>query len=257
MGLMTGKVAVILGASDERSMGAAAARKCLQEGGQVVVAGRNEERVNALAASLGCAGFRCDIKSDNDLEALAQFAVDTYGQLDAAINFVGIEAAGPVSELTREVLMESADVHFAGSVMFIRYMAAAMGEAGGAIVTTSSQLAILAAPGMAAYAGAKAAADQAVRIAANELGASNIRVNSIAPGFTLSAMTAAYFEVPSIEAAFMKEVALNRLPTVEDIANAAVWLASDESFATGVRLDLSAGGTLRRIPTGEEMMGQG
>ena len=132
-----------------------------------------------------------------------------------------------------------------------------MGERGGAIVTTSSQTALLAPPGLAAYAGAKAGADHIVRIAANEYGHSNIRINAIAPGFTPTAMTETYLQVPSIEPAFLKELAMPRLPTAEDIACTAAWLCSDECFITGDILDLSGGQTLNRIPTPAEMMGEG
>lgn len=257
MGMLTGKVAVILGASDPRSMGAAAARKCLAEGARVIVASRNPDKVKSLADDLQCTGVACDIRNDDDLRSLAQAAVDTFGGLDIAMNFAGIESGGAVAELSRAQILESADVHLAGTVMFIRFMAEKMPQTGGSIVTISSQTAILAPPGLAAYAGAKAGADQALRIAANEYGSRNIRINAVAPGFTPTAMTEGYLQMPTIEPAFLKELALPRLPTAEDIANAAVWLASDECFATGVVLDVSGGQTLRRIPTPEEMMGKG
>ncbi|EED34798.1 short-chain dehydrogenase/reductase SDR [Luminiphilus syltensis NOR5-1B] len=256
MGLLEGKVVVVLGASDERSMGAAAARYCLESGAQVVVASRSGEKVAALAKNLGCAAFTCDITSDEQLEGLASFAVEQFGQLDVALNFAGVEAGGAIAELTRDAVMHSADVHLAGTVMFIRFMAEKMSD-GGAIVTTSSQTALLAPPGLAAYAGAKAGADHVVRIAANEYGARGIRVNAVAPGFTPSAMTEAYLQMPTVEKAFKKEIALPRLASVLDIAKAAAWLASDDCFATGVVLDVSAGQTLRRIPTVDEMMGEG
>ena len=67
-------------------------------------------------------------------------------------------------------------------------------------------------------------------------------------------MTDPYFQIPTLEGAMLREIPLRRLPTVKDIANAALWLASDEAFTTGTRLDISGGQTLCRIPTGEEMM---
>jgi NAD(P)-dependent dehydrogenase (short-subunit alcohol dehydrogenase family) len=68
-------------------------------------------------------------------------------------------------------------------------------------------------------------------------------------------MTAGYLAVPTIEPAFLREIPLGRLPTAADMANAALWLASDEAFITGQIVDLSGGQTLRRIPTAEEMSG--
>lgn len=256
MKMLDGKVAVVLGASDRRSMGAATALMLLQQGAKVVIAARSGDKVADVANALDCVGMSCDITSDTDLQALAQFAIDTYGALDIAVNFAGVEAAGSVAELSRETLLASANVHFAGTAMFIRFMAEKMAPKGGSIITTSSQTAILAPKGMAAYAGAKAGADQVVRIAANEYGKANIRVNAVAPGFTATAMTEGYLQVPTIEPAFLKELALPRLPSVDDIASAVTWLASDGCFITGDVLDLSGGQTLNRIPTPEEMMGK-
>lgn len=251
-GRLQDKVVVILGASDERSMGAATARRLHEEGAKLVLAARREERVKAIAEPLGAVAMACDISREEDVEALAAAAVDTYGRLDGAINFAGVEAGGAIAELTREALQQNCDVHFIGTALFIKHMAARMAD-GGSIVTASSQTAILAPPGLAAYSGSKKGADQIVRVAAVEYGPQNIRVNSLSPGFTPSAMTAGYLEVPSIKEAFLREIPLGRLPTAEDMANTALWLVSDEAFVTGQVVDVSGGQTLRRIPTAEEM----
>jgi NAD(P)-dependent dehydrogenase (short-subunit alcohol dehydrogenase family) len=122
------------------------------------------------------------------------------------------------------------------------------------MITTSSLTALAAPPGLAAYAATKRGVDQMVRIAAVEYGSRGIRVNAIAPGFTRSAMTEGYFALPTLEGAFLREIPLGRLVTVNDIANAALWLASDEAFITGQVLDITGGQSLRRVPTNEEMM---
>jgi NAD(P)-dependent dehydrogenase (short-subunit alcohol dehydrogenase family) len=91
---------------------------------------------------------------------------------------------------------------------------------------------------------------------ASELRPLGIRVNSIASGFTRSEMTAGYFAIPTLEAAFKREIPLGRLGTVEDIANAALSLASDETaLTTGQVIDVTSGQSLRRTPTNEEIMG--
>jgi NAD(P)-dependent dehydrogenase (short-subunit alcohol dehydrogenase family) len=143
-------------------------------------------------------------------------------------------------------------VHLIGTTLFIKHMAARMSD-GGSVVTTSSQTALLAPPGLAAYAGTKAGADHIVRIAAVEYGGQNIRVNSLSPGFTPSAMTEGFLAIPSIRQAFLNEIPMGKLPSTEDMANAALWLLSDESFMTGRMLDISGGQTLRRVPTATEM----
>lgn len=252
---LDGKVVVILGASDERSMGAATAKRFAQEGAKLVVAARNEEKVKNLADKIGAVGIRCDITKEEDIENLAETAVKTYGKLDVAINFSGVESAATIDEVTREQLQQACDIHFIGTTLFFKHMGKRMSN-GGAMITASTMTALLAPPGLAAYAGSKKAADQVVRIAAVEYGERGIRVNAIAPGFVKSAMTEAYFDVPSVPKAFLKEIPLDRMVTVDDIANAALWLASDEAFTTGQILDMTGGQSLHRIPTQEEMMGQ-
>lgn len=253
-GRLEGKVVIILGASDERSMGAATARRCKAEGANLVLAARRKDKVTAVAESVGAIAVACDITEEEQLAALANKAVENFGRLDVAINFSGLDSAAAIADVTKKVLQESCNVHLIGTTLFIKHMAARMKE-GGSIITTSSQTAILAPPGLAAYAGSKSGADHVVRIAAVEYGPQNIRVNAIAPGFTPSAMTAGYLAVPTIEPAFLREIPLGRLPTAADMANAALWLASDEAFITGQIVDLSGGQTLRRIPTAEEMSG--
>ena len=251
-GRLEGKVIVILGASDERSMGAATARRCQAEGAKLVLAARRLDRVQAIADSLGALAIGCDITDEQQLAALADAAVTHYGKLDGAINFAGIETSSAIADISREVLQQNCEVHLIGTTLFIKHMAARMSD-GGSVVTTSSQTALLAPPGLAAYAGTKAGADHIVRIAAVEYGGQNIRVNSLSPGFTPSAMTEGFLAMPSIRQAFLNEIPMGKLPSTEDMANAALWLLSDESFMTGRMLDISGGQTLRRVPTATEM----
>lgn len=254
MGRLQDKVVVILGASDERSMGAATARRFAREGAKLVLAARRLEKLEPIAKAVKGIAVACDIREEEQIAALAGRAVKTYGRLDVAINFSGANSQAPILEITREALVEQSEVHFIGTTLFFKHMARAMNY-GGSLITASSLTALVQPAGLAAYAGSKRAADQVVRIAANELGVRGIRVNSIAPGFTRSAMTEGYFSIPTLEGAFVREIPLGRLSTVEDVANAALWLASDESQSTtGQLIDCTAGQSLRRTPNEKEMM---
>jgi NAD(P)-dependent dehydrogenase (short-subunit alcohol dehydrogenase family) len=253
MGRLDGKVVVILGASDERSMGAVTAKRFAAEGAKLVLAARRLDKLTPIAKSLGGIAVACDITKEADIAALAAAAVAKYGKLDVAINYAGVNSAAPISEVTREVLLEACEVHFIGTALFFKHMGAKMAD-GGSMITTSSLTAIAAPPGLAAYAGTKKGTEQMTRIAAVEYGPRGIRVNVIMPGFTRSAMTEGYFAIPTLEGAFIREIPLGRLATVQDIANAALWLASDEAFITGQVIDITGGQSLRRVPTGEEMM---
>lgn len=254
MGRLDGKVVVILGASDARSMGATTAKRFAEEGAKIVVAARRLEQLKPIAKAVDGVAVSCDITREDDLAALAGTAKKKFGRLDAAVNYAGVNSSAPVAEVTREMLLAACEVHFVGSVLFFKHMGAQMAS-GGSLITTSSLTALAAPAGLSAYAGTKRGVDQVVRIAAVEYGAREIRVNAIAPGFTRTAMTEGYFTIPTLEAAFLKEIPLGRLPTTTDVANAALWLASDEAFITGQVIDVTGGQSLRRLPTSDEMMG--
>ncbi len=254
MSRLEGKVAVILGASNAQSMGAATARRFAAEGGKLVLAARRKDAVAEIAGSLGAVAVACDITREDDLAALAQTALDRFGRLDVAVNYAGIDVSAPLLEASEASFRQASDVHFVGTAMFIKHMALAMVE-GGSIITTSSLTVFAQAPGLAAYAGSKGGADVIVRVAANELGERGIRVNAIAPGFTPSAMTEGYFAVDAVKRAFLKELPLNRFPSVDNIANCALWLASDEAGATtGQCIDVTGGQSLRRTPRADEFV---
>lgn len=248
MGRLDGKVAVIIGASGEGSMGQATARRFAAEGAKVVVAARRTGPLETLAAEIGATACACDISDDDQLAALVKKTLDVYGRLDIAVNFAGINVSAPIAEINVESLKDAIDIQFTGAILFMKHMAGAMSE-GGSIVMTSSLTATLAPAGMSAYAGTKAGVDFVVKIAALEYGKQNIRVNAITPGFVRTEMTAGIIDAaPGVPKAFERETRLPRLGTVDDIANAALWLASDEAFLTGQNLQVSGGADLGKFP---------
>ncbi len=254
MGTLDGKVAVVLGASGEGSMGQATARRFAAEGAKVVVAARRKAPCEKLADELDGVAVQCDIRNDEDLAALAETAVNKYGRLDAAINFAGINSSNAIKDLTAENLRDITDIQFIGPLLFMRYMAEKM-TAGGSVILISTLTGYVQPPGLAAYAGTKRGIDYAQRIAAVEYGPQQIRFNTIVPGFVKTEMTAGAFGVPGLSDAFVKETPLGRLGTVDDIADVARFLASDESrMLTGECIQVNGGHYLRRIPTQEEMM---
>jgi NAD(P)-dependent dehydrogenase (short-subunit alcohol dehydrogenase family) len=98
MGRLDNKVVVILGASDERSMGAATARLFAREGAKLILAARRLHQLEPIAAALGALAVQCDITREADIAALAEAAVGVGGRLDVAINFSGINSAAPVMQ---------------------------------------------------------------------------------------------------------------------------------------------------------------
>lgn len=250
--LLKDKVVIVLGASSEAGAGEAIARAMHTAGAKLVLAGRTEQPLNNLAAELDGIAQVCDITSEEDLQLLATTAVDKFGRVDVAVNAAGINAFARLDKITSEQLLAAANVHLVGTALFIKHMASSM-QSGASIITLSSTTALIPAQGMSAYGASKAAADHVVRIAALEYGDRGIRVNSVAPGLMKTPMTEAMFGAEKLIELFKRETPLGELATVENVAAACVWLASDGCISTGELLEVNGGAGLGRLPTPEEM----
>lgn len=258
MGKLTGKTAVVLGASSQKGIGEAIARMFASEGANVTVSGRNESALSTLAKDIGGSACVCDIVEESQIEALFAHAINAFGGVHIAVNASGVNMPGAIEGLTRETLQTLCDVQFIGPTLFIKQAAVAIekspSKSGGSIMSVSSVTAELTGPGLGAYAATKAAIDKMVKVAAVEYGARGIRVNSISPGVTPTPMTEKIFDTPSMVSAFEKETPIGRLATPEDVAFAALYLADDRCIATGDNIRVSGGIHLRRLPTYAEMM---
>jgi len=254
MGRLDGKVAVVLGAAGRDNMGQTIARRFAAEGARLVVSGRTEASLKIIADELDGTYALCDITRKADVGALAQHATATYGKVDIAVNCTGWAPMVKLLETSEETLDKLSALQFKGTYFFLQTFVGAMAKSGGGSViqmTSASAYALL--YNHAAYIATKSAGDALVRCFANEFGASGVKVNSIAPGLTASPMTEKEVNLPGLKEAFVKEYPLGRIGTSADIANAALWLASDESFVTGQVLQVNGGLTLRRNPTPKEI----
>lgn len=251
---LAGKVAVVLGAAGNGNMGQIIARRLAAEGARMVVAGRRPGALQALAAELDGESFECDITRSEATAGLAAFAIERFGKLDVAVNCTGWAPMTKLLEVKEAELDKLSALQFKGVYFFLQSMVGAMApRGGGSIVTMSSASVYALLYNHAAYIATKAAGDALVRCFANEFGAKGIRVNAIAPGLTGSPMTEHEMSLPGLQEAFLKEYPLGRIGTADDIANATLWLASDESFLTGQVLQINGGLTLRRNPTPREI----
>ena len=233
MGRLDGRVAIVLGAAGQGNMGQTIARRFAAEGAKVVVAGRNAEPLAALAAEIGGAHALCDITKKADVEALADHALEQYGRLDVAVNCTGWGLLAKLLDTSEEQLDALAALQFKGTYFFLQACVGRMAERGGGSVITISSASVYALLyHHAAYIATKAAADALVRCFANEFGAKGVKVNAIAPGLTESPMTGRDMNTPGLVELFAKEYPLGRIGTGEDVANAALWLATAESFLT-------------------------
>lgn len=143
-------------------------------------------------------------------------------------------------------------VQFKGPFQLMQALVKVM-QPGSSIIVISSATATIMLEQHAAYMGTKAGIDHVVRCVANEFGSKGIRANSIAPGVTRTPMAGDSLAIPEVLQAFEAGYPLGRIGTVDDIAEAALWLASDACFMTGQTLQVNGGLTLRRNPTFAEM----
>lgn len=249
---LKGKTAIVIGASAAGNMGQAIARAFAQEGANVVVGGRNPERFKTFADEIGGEAYDCDITNKAQVDGIVEFTQQRFGKIDIGVNAAGWGLLRPFLDNSEADLDKITAIQFKGPFFFFQALVRAM-ENGGSIIQISSATATIMLDHHAAYMGTKAGADHVLRTVANEFGKKGIRANSISPGVTATPMAGDSLSHPPVLAAFTKEYPLGRIGTTEDIAHAAVWLASDECFMTGQNLQVNGGLTLRRNPTESEL----
>ena len=251
MGRLEGKVAVITGGAS--GIGEASARLFAAEDAEVVVADVQDERGGRLASELGAEYVHADVTREEDVEAAVSHAVDVYGRLDCMFNNAGIAGAvGPIESVTVEAFDRTVAVLLRGAFLGVRHAAPVMrAQGGGSIINTASVAAVRTGYGNHVYSAAKAGVVQLTRSVAMELGEDNVRVNCILPGFIPTPMIARARGVPLGEAdgklgvitdAFREAQPIRRPGHPDDIAKAALWLASDDSgFVNGHALVVDGG----------------
>lgn len=244
------KRALVLGASSKGGIGEAVARRFADDGYSLLVAGRRREPLDALAEDIHADVLTCDVTDEASIAEMFEAA----GPLDVAVNTAGTTDVGSIAKIKRERIEAQFALHVTGNLLFMKHAVAHMGE-GGSIILFSSLTARVPGTGLAAYAGAKAALEHIVRIAALEFGPRSIRVNAVAPGFTRTPMTEAFLADDRIAGIYKNETALGRLTEPEQVASAVSWLASDDCFTTGETIAVSGGAQLLRLPTGAELRG--
>jgi NAD(P)-dependent dehydrogenase (short-subunit alcohol dehydrogenase family) len=252
MARLAGKTAIVLGAAGAGNMGQVIARAFAAEGAKVMVAGRRMDELQRFADELGGLAVACDITKADDLKAMAAAAKAAFGSLSIAVNASGWGLMKPFLETTPEELAQITALQFSGPFQFCQAVIPLMTD-GGSIIQISSATATIMLNDHAAYMGTKAGTDHVIRCVANEFGQAGIRANSISPGLTDTPMNAAAKQVPGLFDAFIPAYPLGRIGTSEDVAAAAVFLASDECFMTGQNLQVNGGLTLRRNPNADEI----
>lgn len=249
MGQLDGKVAVVVGASGQKNFGSSIARRLAKAGASVVVSARREEPLKSLATEIDGLAVACDVTDESQIENLFAQAKEVYGQVDIAVNCSGGLGGGPIADVTADDMRPTLEVSFIGAILLFKHAAAAM-DNGGSIITISSLTARLPGPGLGIYAGIRAGIDFTLKVAAIEFAEKKIRFNSIAAGLIETDMTAGLFATPGIVDAFTQAIPAGRMGTVDDVAEAALWLADGKAsgFVNGQLIDLAGGQQMGRLP---------
>ena len=238
MARVSGKVALISGGA--RGLGAAMARRLVEEGAQVVIGDVLDEEGRALAAELGeaCRFVRLDVTRAQHWDAAVAVAVDEFGGLDVLVNNAGIVNFGPIEEYTLQSWNDIIAINLTG--VFLGIKAAVpmiIRSKGGSIINVSSTAGLQGYEALPGYVAAKFGVRGLTKSVALDLGKYNVRVNSVHPGAIATPMTAG-LDVPQ------NHVALHRIGQATEVANLVLFLASDESsFSTGAEF-LADGGEL-------------
>ena len=246
---MTSQVVLITGGLT--GIGRAAAIAFAKKGAQVVVGGRRDEAGQALVKELRAFGseaefINADVRKDDDVRALVDKTVDLFGRLDVAVNNAGTEGLpGLVTDQTAESYAATFDTNVLGVILSMKHEARVMQERGkGSIINISSTYGHQGAAGASIYVASKHAVEGLTKSVALELAKSGIRVNSVAPGPIDTHMLSRFTATPENKAALVTTVPMERLGESEEIANAIVFIASDEaSYITGHVLNVDGGKT--------------
>ena len=247
MGRLTGKVAIVTGAS--KGIGAGIAKALAAEGAAVAVNyASSREGADRVVAEITKAGGKAiavqgDVSKAADVKRLVAETVKAFGGLDVLVNNAGIYAFDPLENVTEAEFHRLFDTNVLGPLLVTREAVGHFGPGGGSVINVSSVASLSPVPNAAVYSATKGALDSLSRVLALELAPRRIRVNTIAPGGVETEGTHSVGVIGSdLHKQIVAATALGRFGQPSDIAGVAVFLASEESgWMTGERLTVSGG----------------
>ncbi len=246
MAKLAGKVAVVTGAS--KGIGASIAKALAAEGAAVVVNyASSKDGADALVKTITEAGGKAvavhgDVSKASDAQGLIEAAVKNFGRLDVLVNNSGVYEFAAIGDVTEERYRWMFDVNVLGVLLTTQAASKHLGE-GGSVINISSAVTSIFPADSAVYTGTKGAVDAITGVLANEFGPRKIRVNAINPGMVeTEGSISAGFIGSEFESGIVAQTPLGRLGQPDDIADIAVFLASDDSrWLTGEKLTASGG----------------
>ena len=244
-GCMQGKVAFVTGGGS--GIGASTAQRLAQEGATVVVCGRRREPLDEVVAAIVAAGGKAeavvaDVSDEAGFTAALEAAAQRHGRLDVLVNNAMAYTWGSIEAMSSADWQANFATSVDGTFWGTRSALQLMKAHGGSIINLSSICGTLGTPWMAGYSAAKAAVINFSRAAAAEGAAHGIRVNVVIPAGVETPATAGMLSDPAAKASTEKLIPLGRVGQARELANAILFLASDEaSYVTGAALPVDGG----------------
>ncbi len=240
----SGRVALVTGAS--QGIGRTCAIRLAKDGAAVVVAARNQEKLNELVGEITASGgkaaaFVLDVADENQVKSTVKAAIAQFGKIDILINNAGITRDQLVMRMKRADWDAVLQTNLTSAYVCIQQVIGSMlKQRWGRIINITSIFGQMGQAGQANYAASKAGLIGLTMAIAREVGSRNITCNAVAPGFIETAMTATLGDEFKQNA--VKQIPLGRVGTPDDVASAVAFLASDDaSYITGHVLSVNGG----------------
>ncbi len=242
---LNNKTAIITGGAT--GIGLACARLFTREGARVAIFGRRQDRLDQARKEIGDSvlAVQGDITHEQDIQRLVDTTLKELGKVDILVNNAGTFTGGPLHDTDAEAWDRVFNINMTGVFQLTRRVLPSMVEQGsGSIIHISSILGMVAMPQTAAYNASKGALNQFSKSIAVEYGAQGIRSNALCPGMIETEMTEELRSDTALMEEWIKDYPLGRFGQPEEVAQACLFLASDESaFITGTTLPIDGGYT--------------
>ncbi len=251
-GVLDGQGALVTGGGS--GIGLATARRLATDGAVVTICGRSKERLDAAVEELGgdVHAVVADVTVEDDVAAAVEAAASAApGGLKIAVaNAGGSSHMGPLVATGLDEFKATVDVNIVGMFLTVKHAAPHLvRNAGGSIVAVSSIAAAVSHPYLGAYGVGKAGIDMLTKVAADELGRSNVRVNAVRPGLVDTELVAGIFATAGVLDSYLTQTPLGRAGSPEEVAELIRFLAGPESsWITGQSVSIDGGHSLRRGP---------
>ena len=260
MNRFEGKVVIVTGAGS--GIGAATARRFLNEGASVVLNGRREHKLHETITGFDAAKSLIhpgDVSDEAYVKRLVEDTVTKFGKLDVLVNNAGMAIFGPFSQTTTEVWRKTMGTDVDSVYFASREALPHLLKTKGSIINLSSASGLGGDWGMSAYNAAKGAVTNFTRALALEYGSRGVRINAVAPSFTSTEATSELEKSYAVVAAFRDRLPIGRAATPDEIAGVIAFLASeDAAFVNGVILPVDGGlGASNGQPNFLSLLGQG